>query len=95
MFLRSTNKAFGKKVTDFTGLLGNVNKNEEILKTKFSFQKLYQNIRAFVVTSTQNQRLIRFFNTIEILNKYKIFQDQQITKFSNNIDSRKLDFLSP
>ena len=35
-----------------------------------------------------------FFNIIKILNKFKIFHDHQIRKFSNNIDMRKLDFLS-
>ena len=34
------------------------------------------------------------FNIIKILNKYKIFQDHLIRKFSNTIDWRKLDFLS-
>ena len=49
---------------------------------------------AFVVTSTQNHRIIHLFNIMEILNKYKIFQDHRIRKFCNNIDLRKLDFLS-
>ena len=61
------------------------------------FYKLNRNISnisywAFVVTSTQNHWIIHLFNIIEILNKYKIFQDHQIRKFSNNIDLRKLDF---
>ena len=46
-----------------------------------------------VVTSTQNHRIIHLFSIIKILNKFKIFQDR-IRKFSNNIDLRKLDFLS-
>ena len=41
---------------------------------------------AFVVISTQNHRIINLFNIIKILNKYKIFQDHRIRKFSNNID---------
>ena len=52
-------------------------------------------VRAFVVTLTQNHRIIHLFNIIEILNKFKIFQDHRIRKFSDNIDLRKLDFLSP
>ena len=56
---------------------------------------LFSFFRAFVVTSTQNHWIIHLFNIIEILNKYKIFQDHRIRKFSNNIDSRKQDFLSP
>ena len=35
-----------------------------------------------------------FFNIIEILNKFKIFKYHQIGKYSNNIDLRKLDFLT-
>ena len=50
---------------------------------------------AFVVTSNQNHWIIHLFNIIQILNKYKIFQDHRIRKFSDNIDLRKLDFLSP
>ena len=50
--------------------------------------------RAFVVTLTQNHRIIHLFNIIEILNKFKIFQDHRIRKFSINIDLRKVDFLS-
>ena len=50
---------------------------------------------AFVVTFTQNHQIIHLFNSIEILNKCKIFQDHRIRKFSNNKDLRKLDFLSP
>ena len=37
---------------------------------------------------------MHLFNIIEILNRFKIFQDHRIRKFSNNIDLRKLDFLS-
>ena len=50
--------------------------------------------RAFVETSTQNHRTIHLFNIIKILNKFKIFKDHRIQKFSNNIDFRKIDFLS-
>ena len=50
--------------------------------------------RAFVVTSTQNYWIIYLFDIIEILNKFKIFQDHRMIKFSNNIDLRKVDFLS-
>ena len=32
-------------------------------------------LQAFVVTLTQNHRIIHLFNIIEILNKFKIFQD--------------------
>ena len=49
---------------------------------------------AYVVTSSQNHRIIHLFNIIEILNKFKIFNNQRIGKFSNNIDLRKFDFLS-
>ena len=55
-------------------------------------RKVAMFISAFVVTSTQNHWIIHLFNIIEILNKFKIFQDHQIRKFSNNIDLRKLDF---
>ena len=41
---------------------------------------------------TQNHWIIHLFNIIEILNKYKIFQDHRIRKFSNNIYLRKVDF---
>ena len=41
--------------------------------------------RAFVVTLTQNHRIIHLFNIIEILNKYKIFQDHRIIKFIKNL----------
>ena len=61
-------------------------------KIKTAFQKLN---RAFVVTSTQNHQIIHLFNIVKILNKYKIFQDHRIRKFSNNINLRKLDFLIP
>ena len=47
-----------------------------------------------MVTSTQNHLIIHLFYIIEILNKFKIFKYHQIGKFSNNIDLRKLDFLS-
>ena len=46
---------------------------------------------AFVATSTQNHRIVHLFNIIEILNKFKIFQDDRIRRFSNNIDLRKVD----
>ena len=32
---------------------------------------------AFVVTKTQNHRIIHLFNIAKILNKHKIFQDHQ------------------
>ena len=54
-----------------------------------------EKLRAFVVTLTQIHQIIHLFNIIENLNKYKIFQDHRIIKFSNNINLRKLDFLSP
>ena len=56
--------------------------------------RLNQNNRAFVVTSTQNHWIIHLFNIIKILNKFKIFQDYRIRKFSNNIDLRKVDFVT-
>ena len=52
-------------------------------------------IRAFVVTSTQNHRIIHLFNIIEILNKFKISSLQiscSIWKFDKNI-AGILDFL--
>ena len=49
----------------------------------------------FVVTWTQNHRIKHLFNIIEILFVFKIFQDHWIKKFDNNIDLRKVDFLSP
>ena len=45
---------------------------------------------AFVVTSTQKHWIIQLFNIIEMLNKFKLFQDHRIRKFSNNIDMRKV-----
>ena len=50
---------------------------------------------AFVVTSTQNHRIIHLFNIIEILNKFKISSLQiscSIWKFDKNI-AGILDFL--
>ena len=35
-----------------------------------------------------------FFYIIKILNKFKIFKYHRMGKFSNNIDLKKLDFLS-
>ena len=51
--------------------------------------------RGFVVTSTQNHRIKHLLNIIKILFSFKIFQDHRIKKFDNNIDLRKVDFLSP
>ena len=42
----------------------------------------------FVVTSTQNHRIIHLFNIIEILNKFKIIEKHWIWNFSSNIDMR-------
>ena len=50
---------------------------------------------AFVVTPTQNHQIKHLFNIIQILFVFKIFQDHRIKKFDNNIDLRKVDFLSP
>ena len=47
-----------------------------------------------VVTSIENHQKIHLFQIIKILNKFKIFKYHRIIKFSNNIDLRKLDFLS-
>ena len=47
-----------------------------------------------VVTLIENHRKIHLFKIIQILNKFKIFKYHQIGKISNNIDLRKLDFLS-
>ena len=68
-------------------------KGKNIINFYFTFHSTNED-GAFVVTSTQNHRIIHLFNIIKILNKFKIFQDR-IRKFSNNIDLRKLDFLSP
>ena len=49
---------------------------------------------AFVVTSSQNQRIMHLCKIIKILNNFKIFKYHRIGKFSDIIDFRKLDFLS-
>ena len=58
-----------------------------------SLNNTYLN-RDLVVTTIENHLIIHLFNIIEILNKFKIFKYHQIGKFINNIDLRKLDFLS-
>ena len=46
------------------------------------------------VTLNQNHRIIFNLTSSKNLNKYEIFKYNQIQKFSNNIDLRKVDFLS-
>ena len=46
------------------------NKWHENIIQKFYPKFYYRKCRAFVVTSTQNQRIIHLFNIIKILNKY-------------------------
>ena len=44
----------------------------------FNCTKLSNVHRAFVVTSTGNNQIIHLFKIIEILNKFKIFQNHRI-----------------
>ena len=60
--------------------------------SKSGFQKTIK--RDLVVTSIENQQIIHLFNIIKILNNFKIFKNHRIGKFINNMDFRKLDFLS-
>ena len=69
---------------------GLVTKIEKEIENFYSSSMLNQ-IWAFVVTSTQNHWIIHLFNITKILNKFKIFNNHSIGKFSNNIDLRKLD----
>ena len=70
--------------------------SHQMLKLKNSFKKVKNQVEnifgALVVTSTQNHWIIHLFDIIETLNKFTIFQDHWIRKFSNNIDLRKVDF---